>query len=100
MAATRDQLIHPLRLAGNLLHPLVRRPGDFVYPAQNIQLLFPGHTLQRVDAGVQGTMLYGAEGLHFAIAGVAHNGPRRLGALLQRQFADLIGVGKSPFFRR
>ncbi|SQC14539.1 Uncharacterised protein [Klebsiella pneumoniae] len=43
-------------------------------------------------------MLYGAEGLHFAIAGVAHNGPRRLGALLQRQFADLIGVGKARFF--
>ncbi len=42
-------------------------------------------------------MLYGAEGLHFAIAGVAHNGPRRLGALLQRQFADLIGVGKARF---
>lgn len=44
-------------------------------------------------------MLYGAEGLHFAIAGVAHNGPRRLGALLQRQFADLIGVGKARFRR-
>lgn len=42
-------------------------------------------------------MLYGAEGLHFAIAGVAHNGPRRPGALLQRQFADLIGVGKARF---
>ncbi len=38
-------------------------------------------------------------GLHFAIAGVAHNGPRRLGAPCSSASPlDLIGVGKSPFF--
>ena len=94
----QNQFIDAAQAGRNLLHTLIRRASDFVDPAENIQLLFPAHTLQRVDAGIEGAVLYGAEGLYFAIAGLAHNGPRRLGALLQRQLADLVSVGKARFF--
>jgi len=54
--------------------------------------------LQRIDAGVERSVLYFTQGLHPAITAIAHDGPCRLRALLKRSQANLICIGKTGFF--
>jgi hypothetical protein len=42
-------------------------------------------------------VLHFSQGFHATIAGITHNGTRRLRALLQCGQANLIGIGKTGF---
>ncbi|MNY00195.1 hypothetical protein D3C86_1326790 [compost metagenome] len=53
--------------------------------------------MQRIDAGIQRRVLHFAQRFHAAIARFTYDGACRLGALLKRGQANLIGIGKTGF---
>ena len=69
----------------------------FVHAAQNIQLLFAAHALQRIDTGIERRVRHFTEGFHTAIASITHNGTCSLRTLLQCSQANLVGIGKTGF---
>ena len=93
-----DQFINAGQTGGDFLHSLVRSTRHAVNPTQNVELLFAAHALQRIDVGIQRAMFHRTQRLHTAVARITHDSACRQRALLQRQLADLIGVGKPGFF--
>lgn len=57
---------------------------------------FAAHALQWVDAGIKRSVLHFTRGFHATVAGITHNGSRRLRALLQR--GRLSGLHKQNRF--
>ena len=94
----QDQFINTGQAGRDFLHAFIRRASHFVHATQDVQLLFAAHALQRVDAGIERSVLHFTQRFHPSVARIAHNGSRRLRALLQRGQAYLVCIGKTGFF--
>ena len=96
----RDQhlLIHAGDAGADFLHAGIGRARSFVYPVQQRDFLFTRQALQRIKQRIQRLMADFTQGMHLAVATVAHNAARSDGALVEGVEGDLIGIGKTGLF--
>ncbi len=93
----QNQFIDAGQARAYFLDALVGGARGVIDTAQNIELFFTAHALQRIERGIERRIIYSAQGLNAPFALLAHDAARGLRALLQRQQANLIGVSEAGF---